>query len=127
MHFYRHYNSPFLFSFILFTKFFVSPRKLTLFIELFTNHSPGHVTIRHIQNGGQPIGCQKIFIFMVITAFPGLFMHSFCIILLILSCQSIMCNIFHCFFIFITHILLRNIMVFTTYHSRFFSCTGPFF
>ena len=32
-------------SFILFTKFFVSPRILTLFIELFANLSPGHVTM----------------------------------------------------------------------------------
>ena len=34
------------FSFILYTKFFVSPRILTIYFGLFTNHSPGHVTIR---------------------------------------------------------------------------------
>ena len=33
------------FSFFLSTKFFVSPRILTVFFGLFTNHSPGHVTM----------------------------------------------------------------------------------
>ena len=45
MHFYRHYNSNLRFSFILSTKFFVSPRILAVFLGLFTNHSPGHVTM----------------------------------------------------------------------------------
>ena len=35
----------FRFSFILSTKFFVSPRILTVFLGFFTNHSPGYVTM----------------------------------------------------------------------------------
>ena len=33
------------FSFVLSTKFFVSPCILTVFLGLFMNHSPGHVTM----------------------------------------------------------------------------------
>ena len=45
MHFYRHYDSNLQFSFILLMKFFVSPRILTIFWGVFTNHSPCHMTI----------------------------------------------------------------------------------
>ena len=68
-------------SFSLSTKFFISPCILTVFFGLFTNHSPGYVTITsHPKWRSTDRLFEKIF-FSVITAFLGLCMHSFFIIL----------------------------------------------